>query len=89
VWRNPGRTCKCSEGDNKNSLKVKGRHHKNLGGVEGCMLGKEKGRGGFVCFKAFLNLWAGKDFGASRVIDSYSAHALKLALRYFNHLHEV
>jgi hypothetical protein len=27
--------------------------------------------------------------GWARVIDSYSAHALKLALRYFNHMHGV
>jgi hypothetical protein len=35
------------------------------------------------------NLWARKDWAVSvgwaRVIGSYSAHALKPALRYFNH----
>jgi hypothetical protein len=31
----------------------------------------------------------GWGMGRARVMDSYSAHALKLALRYFNHIHEV
>jgi hypothetical protein len=57
---------------------------------------QEAERAGCLLQGVFLNsdnLWKGKDLvvpaGQIRVIDSYSVHALKLVLRYFNHMHGV